>query len=174
MKTGVGDGGFAGGPTNVAVATAIRDVLADPQVSYEPGESSPCTLGTCDHVIAHVSGESLASALGRLLGVPIDAQARATIPDVVLDVLVDQATSVISELRTEIATNGTTARIHMTLSNPGEPLQIGPPPAALTDDMNGGFNGGGAPIGPAESMILDDVGSDVETPVPADPEPSTP
>jgi len=168
-------GGFAGGPTNVQVATMIANLLSNPAITYELLEASPCTLGTCDHVLAHIDGQTLAAALGPLLGVPMDAASAQMIPSFDVDVMVDQATSVVSELRTQISMQGSSERILITLSNPGQPVQIAPPPPALVDDIGVNFGGnGGQTIGPAESTILEEVGNDLESDEPGFPEPSAP
>jgi hypothetical protein len=173
FPTGMG-GGFAGGPTNAQVATMIANLLSNPAITFDLLEASSCTLGTCDHVVAHIDGQTLGAALGPLLGVPLDQATQQQIPSFNVDVMVDQASSVVSELRTEISMQGTSARILVSLSNPGQPVQIAPPPAALTDDFGANFGGGGMVIGPAESTILETVGNELPTDPPAFPEPSTP
>jgi hypothetical protein len=169
-------GGFAGGPTNVQIATMIANLLSNPAITYELLEASPCTLGTCDHVLAHIDGQTLAAAVGPLLGMPLDAASVQMIPSFDVDVLVDQATSVVSELRTQISTGGTSERILVSVSNPGQPVQIAPPPAALVDDIGVNFGGGGIgpTIGPMESTILEEVGDELQTDEPEFPEPSAP
>ncbi|HLO35362.1 MAG TPA: hypothetical protein VK194_04740 [Candidatus Deferrimicrobium sp.] len=154
--------GIGGGPTNAQVATMLSNLLSNPSITFDRGDASPCSLGTCDHVVAHIDGQSLGAALGPLLGVPMDAAATAAIPDFDVDVLVDQATSVISELRTAISTGGSAVRIFVSVSNPGQPVQIAPPPPALTDDF-GGLGGG---FGPQATTILGTVGGEIETPTP--------
>lgn len=164
FPTGPG-GGLGGGPTNVQIATMIASLLSNPSTTFELGEAGSCTLGTCDRVVAHIDGQTLGAALSQLLGVPIDASNGVTIPNLDVQVLVDQSTSVISELRTQISITGTSARILMTISNPGQPIQIAPPPAAITDD----FGLGGPTIGPVPSF-----GSEIATPVPLEADPSLP
>ena len=164
--------GLGGGPTNTQIATMIANLLSNPSITYELLESSPCTLGTCDHVLAHIDGQTLAAALGPLLGVPMDQGSAQVIPSFNIDVLVDQASSVVSELRTEISMQGSSERILVTLSNPGQPVQIAAPPLALTDDFGADFGGGG--IGPTETTILEEVGNELETDEPGFPQPSVP
>ena len=144
------------GPTNVQIATMLSSLLSNPTTTYDLREASACSLGTCDHVIAHIDGPSLGVALGGLLGAQLDAATQASIPNFVVDVLVDQATSVISELRTQISMGGSSEQILLQLTNPGQPVQILPPLAALTDDFGG--DGGQVELGatpapvPAESI----------------------
>jgi hypothetical protein len=164
-------GGRAGGPTNAQIASMIASLASNPSITFELLDAASCTLGTCDHVLAHIDGQTLAAALGPLLGVPLDQASQQQIPSFNVDVLVDQATSVVSELRTEISMQGTSARILVSVSNPGQPVQIAPPPPALTDDFGANFGGGG--IGPAPT-ILETVGDEVPTEEPAFAEPSAP
>ena len=162
-------GGFCGGPTNAEIAAAVAKIVADPSTRFEAGEAASCTLGTCDRVIVRVPGASLGVALGALFGVPVDqALGQAAIPDVDVDVLVDQATSIISEVRAGFTTQGTTVQILLALSNPGQPVQIVPPPPALTDDFgaNGGFD---RPV-PVETT-LEEVGATLPPSDPESPEP---
>jgi hypothetical protein len=163
--------GMVGGPTNAQIATMLTNLLSNPAISLELLEASPCTLGTCDHVVAHIDGQTLGAALGPLLGMQIDASSGAAIPNFDIDVRVDQATSVISELRTQIAMGGSSEQILVTISNPGQPVQIVPPPPAITDDFGANFGGGGGVVGPAESLPAD-FGGGIETPVPMTPEES--
>ncbi|HEY3163581.1 MAG TPA: hypothetical protein VGJ71_04435 [Candidatus Limnocylindrales bacterium] len=159
-------GGIPEQPTNTEIATMIANLLSNPAVTFEKADSGSCSLGTCDHVIAHIDGQTLGAALAPLVGMPLDDATSAMIPNFDVDVLVDQATSVISEIRTGYSAQGTTLQVLLQLSSLGEPVQINEPPAALVDDFSG--------FGP------DGVGSDFLTPepitVPADgePAPSTP
>jgi hypothetical protein len=164
FPTGPG-GGLGGGPTNAQIATMITSLISNPSTTFELGEAGSCTLGTCDRVVVHIDGQTLGAALSRLLGVPIDTASGVTIPNLDVEVLVDQSTSVISELRVQASIAGTSARILLAISNPGQPIQIAPPPAAITDD----FGLGGPTIGPVPSF-----GSEIATPVPLEPDPSPP
>jgi hypothetical protein len=140
--------GLQGGPTNEQIAQLIANLLSNPAVELELADASACSLGTCDHVIVHVNGQGIAAALGPMLGMPIDASTRTQIPNFDIDVLVDQATSVVSELRTEAGIQGTSGRLQLVLSNPGVPFKIALPAADQIDDVDfGGGLGGGTVIG---------------------------
>ena len=166
IPSGMG-GGISGGPTNAQIATMLTNLLSNPAIGLELREASACSLGTCDHVLAHIDGQTLGAAIGPLLGMPLDATG-ASIPSFDIDVLVDQSTSVISELRTQIAIAGTTEQIFLSVSNPGQPVQIVPPPPALTDDFGANFGGGSSGgFGPAPSPILEQVGSELPTTMPS-------
>jgi hypothetical protein len=155
-------GANAAGPTNEEIATMLANVLSDPAVGVDLAEAGPCSLGTCDHVVAHVDAATVGPALTALLGMPREAINGQALPAFDIDVLVDQATSVISEVRTRLAVQGMGMTVFVTISNPGQPVQIGPPPPALTDDVGiGGF--GGIPIGGGQvTTILETVGNEVE------------
>ena len=170
LPTGPG-GGLSGGPTNAQIAAMITSLLSNPSTTFVLGEAASCTLGTCDRVVAHIDGNTLGAALSQLVGVSIDASSGTTIPDFEIEVLVDQSSSVISEMRTQISLAGTSARILLTIANPGQPIRIAPPPAAITDDLGANFGGGG--IGPAPTPA-ESVGGEIATPVPLEPEPSLP
>jgi hypothetical protein len=164
-------GGLSGGPTNAQIATMISSLLSNPSTTFELGEAASCTLGTCDRVVAHIDGQTLGATLSQLLGVPINASSGTTIPNFDIEVLVDQSSSVISEMRTQISLAGTSMRILLTINNAGQPIQITLPPAAITDDLGANFGGGG--IGPAPTPAVS-YGSEIATPVPLEPEPSQP
>ena len=163
-------GTIAARPTNAEVATMIANLLSNPAVTFEKADAGSCTLGTCDHVIAHIDGRTLGGALGPLMGVPLDDATTAMIPNFDVDVLVDQATSVISELRTGYSMQGTTLQVLLQVSALGEPVQINEPPAALVD----AFSGFGPDFGPDASAILEEVGGDILTPEPMTPESAPP
>jgi hypothetical protein len=55
---------------------------------------------------------------------------------------------------------GTATGLYLSITNPGQTLQIAPPPPALTDDMGvGGF--GGAFGGGQVTTILETVGGEI-------------
>jgi hypothetical protein len=167
----MGSAGINGGPTNAEIATMITNLLSNPSVTLELAEAAPCSLGTCDHVIAHVDGAGISAALAPLLGVPVDAVMGQAIPTFDIDVLIDQATSVISELRTQLSMQGSGTALFLSISNPGQPVQIVAPPPALTDDMGAGFGGGfgGAFGGGQVTTILETVGGEIApAPLPAE------
>jgi hypothetical protein len=167
----MGSAGINGGPTNAEIATMITNLLSNPSVTLELAEAGPCSLGTCDHVIAHVDGAGISAALAPLLGVPVDAVMGQAIPTFDIDVLVDQATSVISELRTQLSMQGSGTALFLSISNPGQPVQIVAPPPALTDDLGAGFGGwvGDGFGGGQVTTILETVGGEIApAPLPAE------
>ncbi len=179
LPSGIG----GAGPTNAEVATMISNLLSNPAMTFDLQDATPCSLGMCDHVIAHLDGPTLVNAVGALFGAPADANAGLAVPNFDVDVRVDQSSGVISEVRTSISMAGTSEQILVTVSNPGQPVQITAPPAALTDDLGANFGGGFGPgsgiatpmpLGPEESMILEQVGNELESALPVEPAPSGP
>jgi hypothetical protein len=179
----MGSAGIDGGPTNAEIATMVTNLLSNPSVALDLAEAGPCSLGTCDHVIAHIDGAGIGAAIGPLLGMPVDAAMGQAIPNFDIDVLIDQSTSVISELRTQLSLGGTGTALFLSISNPGAAVQIAPPPPALVDDMGlGGLGVGGGGVvffggGGQVTTILETVGSEIgPTPIlaPSDPESPSP
>lgn len=158
-----------GGPTNLAIATALVALLDAEGVTYETADAVPCTLGTCDHVVVHVPGPAFLAALAPLLGQP---GAAATMPDIDFDVRVDQATSLISEVRIAASSGGQTVQYLISLTNPGVPVVIVAPAPALVDDQ--GLGAGGGFGGGQVRTILEKVGSEIspEPVVPIESEPA--
>lgn len=159
----------AAGPTNEQIVRAIETLVADPTVRLELVEPVACSLGTCDHVLVHVGGARLLDVLGPMLGMPRDFDGDQAIPDLELDVRVDQGTSLLSEIRYAMTIQGTSTQLLLAISNPGVPVQIVPPPPALTDDWGENFGGFG---GFGTTTILEEVGAELESPWPDWPEPS--
>jgi hypothetical protein len=154
--------GAPAGPTNGQIATMVESLLSGPGVRLELGEAAACSLGTCYHVTTKVDGEAALKALAAALGQPAGNTGGVVIPDLVLDVMIDEATGVLSEVRFATAIQGTSVQLLATFSNPDIAVQIVAPLPALVDDIT---QGGG--FGPA-----DDLGGGVVTmtlpPVPAD------
>ena len=170
-----GSSGLGGGPTNAQIATMISNLLSNPAMTFELRDAAPCSLGTCDHVVAHIDGQVLGQAVGAVLGGSADVGNGAGVPNFDVDVLVDQSSSVVSELRTSISVGGAAEQILVVLSNPGQPVQITAPLPALVDDNTGGLGGDGlvqatpVAVDPEASAILDQVGHELESAVPVGP-----
>ena len=94
-------------------------------------------------------------------------------PDLDVDVRVDQATSLISEVRIVASSGGQTVQYLIGLSNPGVPVVIVAPAPALVDDQ--GLGAGGGLGGGQVTRILDEVGSEIspemDVPIESDPAP---
>ncbi|HEY8799657.1 MAG TPA: hypothetical protein VIM20_03600, partial [Candidatus Limnocylindrales bacterium] len=77
------------------------------------------------------------------------------LPPIALDLLVDQATGVLSQVQFKTSVQGASVQLAAVLSNPDLVVQIVAPPPALVDDITvgGGFGGGQGPVPtPAISM----------------------
>lgn len=151
------------GPTNEEIARMIEQLVLNPAVRLELVEATPCSLGTCDHVVARVGGKEFFRAMAPLLGAPGGMADVGPVPDLEFDIRVDQATSLLSELRCAMTLQGSRTEFFLTISNPGVPIQIVVPPPAIVDDLGGGFGGFGAG---GEAPILEEVGSAIESPWP--------
>jgi hypothetical protein len=158
-------GGLGGGPTNAAIATAFLQLLADPANLVELRGSAACSLGTCDDIAVRVDGGAMGRTLMPVLGPP-----GAPVPTFDGEVLVDQATGVISEVRFAFATDGMQQTFLIQVSNPGAAVVIAPPPPDQVDDVDINF-------GSVGGQILETVGSPIppESPPPEflTPEPSS-
>jgi hypothetical protein len=133
-------------------------------VKLELDEPAACSLGTCYHVVATAPGDTAVQAIGAAMG-SADTPNGVAMPALTFDVLVDQATGLMSEVRFSATFQGTTNQLALLFSNPDLVVQIVAPPPGLTDDLDvnigGGFRGGGVP--PAEPAPTP-VGT--ESPVP--------
>jgi hypothetical protein len=139
-------GGFGGpaGPTNGQIASLVDGLISSPGVRLDLGEAASCSLGTCYHLTAMVDGKTALNALGAALGQPAGDTGGVTIPDLVFDLMIDEATGVLSEVRFQTAIQGTSVKLLATFTNPDIAVQIVAPPPASVDDItkNGGFGPG--------------------------------
>ncbi|HEY8988438.1 MAG TPA: hypothetical protein VIM39_05410, partial [Candidatus Limnocylindrales bacterium] len=129
-------------------------------VKLDLGEAATCSLGTCYHLTATVDGNAAFKTLMTAFGAPADANTGLALPPIALDLLVDQATGVLSQVQFKTSVQGASVQLAAVLSNPDLVVQIVAPPPALVDDITvgGGFGGGQGPpptpeisIGPFES-----------------------
>jgi hypothetical protein len=90
-----------------------------------------------------------------------------TLPPLTLDVLIDQSTRAIAGVNTVVSFQGTTTALALTLTNQDVPVQIGPPPANLVDQLGNNIGGGLAapvPMPVATPMPVPQEPSAVESP----------
>jgi hypothetical protein len=149
-------------PTNGDVGLVVAGLVADPAVRLELVDAADCSLGRCDHVVAHVNGVGIGATIGRLMGIPPDAFLGVPLPDFDLHILVDQATSLISDLQVNVTMQGSQLQLRASFTRPGEPVAIAPPPAGLID--------GNAPpiLEPAATPVPELPPAGTESPLPAD------
>jgi hypothetical protein len=142
------------GPTSAGFAS-IEALLSNPGVKLELGEPAACSLGTCYHVVATAPGDVAVKAIGAALGSGDGSNNEVVMPPLTFDVLVDQSTGLMSEVRFSATVQGTTNQVALLFSNPDLVVQIVAPPPGLTDDLDvnigGGFGGGG--VEPAPTPI---------------------
>jgi len=132
------------GPTSAGFA-AIESLLAKPGVTLELREAASCSLGTCYHVIATVDDELALQAIGSAIGQPTGGN--QSLPPFAFDLLIDQATGLLSEVRFEVVADGTSNQLVAVFSNPNLVFQIGAPPPELVDVEGAGNDGGfGNPV----------------------------
>jgi len=140
------------GPTNAQFAS-IEALVSNPGIKLELGEPVACSLGTCYHVVATAPGDIAVQAIGAALG-SRDISSGVAMPPLAFDVLVDQATGLMSEVRFAATVQGTRNELALVFSNPDLVVQIVAPPPGLTDDggdNTGGFGGGG--VAPAPTPL---------------------
>jgi hypothetical protein len=147
-------------PTNGAVGLVVAGLVSDPAVRLELVDAADCSLGRCDHVVAHVNGAGIGATIGRLMGIPPDGFVGVPLPDFDLHLLVDQATSLVSDLQADVAMQGSRIQLRASLTRPGEPVAIAPPPGGLID--------GNAPpiLDPAATAAPEFPMSGIESPPP--------
>jgi hypothetical protein len=155
-KFSIGGVGAPAGPTNAQIAGILESLLSNPNVTLALGDAATCSLGTCYHVTATVDGTAAVQAILGIAGSPPTGNIGITIPPLVFELLIDQATGVLSEARLQTTVQGTSLQAAVLFSNPDLAVQIVAPPAALVDDISvgGGFGPGPttAPVPvPAES-----------------------
>jgi hypothetical protein len=135
------------GPTNDQIAAMIENLLSNPSVKLDRADTASCSLGTCYHVIANLDGQAALQALAAAMGAPANT-AGIAIPPLTFDLMVDQATGVLSEIRFQTKLQGTSVQMLAVFSNPNADVTIVAPPAAIVDDinLNPAFGGGGGVV----------------------------
>ena len=132
------------GPTGAGFA-AIETLLSKPGVTLELREAASCSLGTCYHVIATVDGELALEAIGSAIGQPTGGN--RALPPFAFDLLIVQATGLLSEVRFEATFEGSSNQLAAVFSNPNLVVQIVRPPPELVDVEGFGNDGGfGDPV----------------------------
>lgn len=127
------------GPTSAGFA-AIETLLSKPGVTLELREAASCSLGTCYHVVATADSELALEAIGSAIGQPTEGN--RAMPPFVFDLLIDQATGLLSEVRFEVTFEGSSNQLVAVFSNPNLVLQIVAPPPELVDAEGFGNDGG--------------------------------
>ena len=158
----------SGIPATPAIAVALKALLADPGITTTLEGMESCEGGQCYHVTATIAPEVTWRALnGGLLGGEPGAEigpADPSVPEITLDVLVDEATRRLMSVKTSVAVEGMTADLAATLSNHDVEFDLLPPSPDQVFDPNDTVGGGGAtpaPMAPGvgPGVILEEVGA---------------
>jgi hypothetical protein len=154
----------SGIPATPAIAVALKALLADPGITTMLDGTEACGDGQCYHVTATVAPDLTWRALnGGLLGGQPGADIGPpdpAVPELVFDILVDQATRRLMSVGTTVDIEGMSADLAATFSNHDVEFDLLPPPPDQVMDPNEG-GGFGAP-GVAPESILEEVGNEVQ------------
>lgn len=142
-------------PPNEAIAVALQALLADPAVQPELRGMEACGGGECYHIVLTITPELIGRVMdGAIFGAPPGQDPEPVdpgIPEVTLDILVDERTRNLVSIATELAVEGVSAKVSVEFSNHDVALRIVAPPPAEVEDASsneGGF---------IEEEILDTV-----------------
>lgn len=159
MRTSLGAGQDprAGIPPNPAIAVALKTLLEGEGLDTTLTGMEACGEGQCYALEMTVEPELISQAMGGVLfgGPGVDIEPGAVdpaIPEVVLDIRIDEATRRLMSVSSDLTYQGTTARITATVSNHDVKVTFLPPPPDQVDDTTGGL----------QQQILDQVGNEVE------------
>jgi hypothetical protein len=159
----------SGIPATPAIAVALKEVLSDPGISTELEGMAPCGESQCYRVTATIAPEVTWKALnGGLLGGEPRAETGPpdpAVPEIALDILVDEATRRLVSVKTTIGVQGMTADLGATFSNQDVEFDLLPPSPDQVVDANDTFGGGSgatpAPMAPGvdPGVVLEEVGA---------------
>lgn len=147
-------------PANDAIATLVEGLLGDPAIEARLVGMEDCAAGTCYHVTTTVAPElTWRIVSGNFLAPPgaVERPPDAGIPELTIDVLIDERTRRLQSLSTSVAAMGAAADIRVVFTDHDREVHFLPPPPDQVDDLN--LFGPGAGFG--EEQILEDVGSEV-------------
>jgi hypothetical protein len=151
-------------PATPAIAVALKALLGDPGIKSTLEGMEACGDRQCYHVTVTIAPDVTWRAVnGALIGGQPGAEIGPpdpSIPEIALDVMVDEATRRLMSVSTTLALQGVTADLAATFSNHDVEFDLVPPPADDVADPNvgGGFSAPGA-----APEILEEVGA---TPAP--------
>jgi hypothetical protein len=158
----------SGIPATPAIAVALKALLADPGIVTKLEGMESCDGGQCYHVTATIAPEVTWQVLnGGLLGGEPGAEIAPPdpgVPEITLDVLVDEATRRLMSVKTNVVVEGMTADLAATLSAHDVEFDLLPPSPDQVFDPNDTVGGGGAtpaPMAPGvgPGVILEEVGA---------------
>jgi hypothetical protein len=152
----------SGIPATPAIAVALKALLSDPGLTAKLEGMGTCGDRQCYHVTLAIPPDLTWRVVnGALLGQPGEdvGPVDPAIPEITLDVLVDEPTRRLMSLSTSIALEGQSVDLTATLSNHDVEFDLVPPPPDRVVESNAG----GATAAPmAPGVILDEVGNELE------------
>jgi hypothetical protein len=150
-------------PATPAIAVALKALLDDPGLTAKLDGMKACGDRQCYHVTLTITPDLTWRALnGALVGAPPGGElgpVDAAVPEITLDVLVDEATRRLMSLSTSIAVEGQSADLTATLSNHDVEFDLLPPPPDKVVESN---VTGATPAPMAPGVILDEMGNEVQ------------
>jgi hypothetical protein len=154
----------SGIPATPAIAVAFRALLSDPGLTTKLEGMEACGDGQCYHVTLTIAPDLTWRAInGALVGAqpggelgPVDP----AIPEITLDVLVDEATRRLMSLSASVTAQGQSVDLTATFSNHDVEFDLVPPSPDQVVESNVG--GGATPAPMAPGVILDEVGNELE------------
>ena len=145
-------------PATPAIAVALKALLGDPGITSTLEGMEACGDGQCYHVTVTIAPDVTWRAVnGALIGGQPGAEIGPpdpAIPEIVLDVTVDEATRQLMSVSTTLSLQGVTADLAATFSNHDMAFDLVPPPAddVAQPDEGGGFSAPGvAPVVPQQA-----------------------
>lgn len=152
----------SGIPATPAIAVALKALLSDPGLTAKLEGMETCGDRQCYHVTLTIAPDLTWRAVnGALLGQPGGdvGPVDPAVPEITLDVQVDEATRRLMSLSTSIAVQGQSVDLTATLSNHDLEFDLVPPPPDQVVESN--LTGAtAAPMAPG--VILDEVGNELE------------
>ena len=119
-------------PATPAIAVALRALLSDPGLTAKLEGMKTCGDRQCYHVTLTIAPDLTWRAInGALLGAPPGGElgpVDPAVPEITLDVLVDEATRRLMSLSTSIAVDNQSVDLSATLSNHDVEFDLVPPP----------------------------------------------
>ncbi len=150
-------------PATPAIAVALRALLSDPGLTAKLEGMEACGSGQCYHVTLTIAPDLTWRAInGALVGAPPGGElgpVDPAVPEIKLDVLVDEATRRLMSLSTSIEVQGQSVDLSAALSNHNVEFGLVPPPPDQVVESN---VGGATPAPMAPGIILDEVGNELE------------
>jgi len=155
----------SGIPATPAIAVALRALLSDPGLTANLEGMETCGDRQCYHVTLTIAPDLTWRAInGALIGAPPGgelAPVDPAVPEITLDVLVDEATRQLTSLSTSVTAQGQSVDLTATLSNHDVEFDLLPPSPDQVVDSNVGGGTGATPAPMAPGVILDEVGNEV-------------